>query len=84
MLKFHEKCCSTCRYYRAGEVVTDCLNLGRTLSMVGVPYADQARYCDLWKKRPKTWIVYTNKNPFWEDEYIPRETQLNLPGKKYK
>jgi hypothetical protein len=84
MLKFHEKCCFTCRYYRSGNVVTDCLNLGRTLSFADVLYADRARYCDFWKKRPKTWDVHTDKNPFWEDKYIPREVQLNLPGRKCK
>jgi len=82
MLKFHDKCCLSCRYYRAGQNFSDCLNLGRTLSSTGVPYADMARYCDLWKRRPKSWDIYTDKNPFWEDKYISRITQSKLPGRR--
>lgn len=83
-LKFHEKSCLTCRYYRIGKfnpescVSSDCLLLGRTLSMTGREITDRQRYCDGWKRRPKTWEYRVGYNPFWEDVYIPRETQIRL------
>ena len=77
-LKFHEKRCNICRYYRLYQSSSECLFLGRSLSMVPTGYADFARYCDGWKKRPKTWEILAEKNPFWEDRYIPRKTQINL------
>lgn len=81
-LKFHEKSCSTCRYYRIHvskySSTTDCLLLGRMLSFYTNPDQERAKYCDGWKKRPKRWEVRTKKSPFWHDKYIPPKTQINL------
>jgi hypothetical protein len=83
-LKFHEKSCQTCRYYRIGQntpkssIVSDCLLLGRTLSITGKESTDRERYCDGWKRRPKNWVYWVKTNPFWVDEYIPRKTQIKL------
>jgi len=79
-LIFHEKSCHTCRYYRAQMRggFTDCLLLGRTLSCDQSSYRDRARYCSAWKKRPKSWDVFTDENPFWRDKYISREKQHKL------
>ncbi len=81
-LKFHEKRCDNCRYYRIHQISSDCLLLGRTLSLAPASsYADRARVCIGWKKRPKTWNIRCEKNPFWEDEYIPRKMQQNIRKK---
>ena len=78
-LKFHGKRCNNCRYYRIHPPVTDCLLLGRTLSVCADdPYADMHRVCIGWKKLPSTWNVRTDKNPFWEDKYISRESQKRI------
>jgi hypothetical protein len=82
VLKFHDKSCYTCKYYRGKSRISSCLNLGRDLSITGDPWHDRARYCDLWEERPKEWLIYVQKNPFWYDPYIPRETQLLLKGRK--
>ena len=84
-LRFQEKSCWNCRYYRQflpkeGAATAECLALGRTM---GITPAGQSasligwareRLCDLWKRRPKTWVYFTQKNPHWEDEYYKRET----------
>ena len=46
--------------------------------MTGREITDRQRYCDGWKRRPKTWEYRVGYNPFWEDVYIPRETQIRL------
>ena len=77
-LKYHEKSCATCRYYRIWQQArssesSDCLLRGRTLSIGRCnAYSDLARYCDLWKRRPKNWEVNTRKNPHWLDKYYKR------------
>lgn len=81
-LKFHDKCCFTCRYYRLylrdfGSS-TECIFLGRMLSTDNSLYPDRARVCDGWKKRPLNWGFNTKVNPHWTDCYIPRETQIKL------
>ncbi len=82
-LKFHEKRCDNCRYYRIHQANSDCLLLGRTLSIrTSGPYCDTARFCVGWKKRPKTWDIYARENPFWNDLYISRETQIRLREQK--
>ncbi len=43
------------------------------------------RLCDGWKKRPKTWKIYSEgpkSNPHWFDPYISRATQHRLRGQK--
>lgn len=81
-LKFHAQSCFTCRYYRIHQhpscASAECLLLGRSLSSGTDSYADRARFCEGWKRRPKNWEVYTDKNPHWEDKHIPRETLLKL------
>jgi len=80
-LRFHEKRCNNCRYYRItrrGSEHSDCLLLGRMLSFINGPYADMHRVCGGWKKLPKTWNIYTGKNPFWHDKYISRESQRKI------
>jgi len=89
MLKWHEKSCFTCKYFRYFRypyigiccASSECLRLGCTLSITGDVLHDRARYCSLWEKRPKDWNPYTNKNPYWHDRYIPRE-ELELLWKK--
>ena len=89
-LKFHEHSCSNCRYYRihiTSCAAAVCLLLERTLSLKDDGCLDLARYCDGWKRRPKTWNICTQgvkNNPFWEDPYIPRKTQLKLRGQLKK
>ena len=46
--------------------------------MSGSSYPDKARVCDGWKRRPKNWNYVVDYNPHWHDQYIPRETQINL------
>lgn len=84
ILKFHEKSCLTCRYYRQqrGSRCSDCLLLGRTLSIATNAWHDRARFCAGWKRRPKTWDYVCDNNPFRNDQYISRKTQLSL-RKKY-
>ena len=83
-LRFHKRDCFTCRYYRVhttGATVSNCLLLGRMLSITGHPWDDRARVCDGWKRRPKTWNIYskgTENDPFWHDPYISRTTQKRL------
>ena len=78
-LKFHDRCCNNCRYYRIHPPVTDCLLLGRTLTVYADDlYIDMHRECIGWKKLPSTWNVRTDKNPFWEDNYISRESQKRI------
>jgi hypothetical protein len=85
-LKFHEHSCFNCRYYRihiTGCTESLCLLLGQTLTLTNDAYPDLARFCDGWKRRPKTWNICTQgvkNNPFWRDPYIPRKTQLKLRG----
>ena len=84
-LKYHKRSCYTCRYYRQHRKApnSDCLLLGRMLSITRNPSDDRARICDGWKQRPKTWDIVCEYNPFWDDVYIPRKTQINL-RKKYR
>jgi len=90
-LKFVEKCCATCRYYRIGKTHSDtsatvshCLLLGRTLSLTGRIADDRGRYCDGWKKRPKKWNCwYKNRDPYLDDPYISTKTIDNL-RKRYR
>lgn len=87
-LRYQEKCCGTCRYYRlhkTSAVTSDCLLLGRMLgintSASDFFYWDMSRFCDFWAKRPKKWTVYSvgvDKNPHWVDPYLPRETLIQL------
>lgn len=77
-LRFHRRSCFICRYYRLHGVGSDCLLLGRMLSMTRRSYPDRARLCDGWKRRPKNWNICADKNPYWEDLYITRETQIRL------
>jgi hypothetical protein len=78
-LKFHDRRCNNCRYYRVHPPTTHCLLLGRTLSTrSGEQYVDMHRVCIGWKKLPSTWNVHTEKNPFWEDRYISRESQKKI------
>lgn len=77
-LQFHAERCDMCRYYRRHGDVTECLLLGRTLSVSSVGYADSARFCEGWKRRPKTWDVNALKNPHWCDVYYPREQLLRI------
>ena len=84
-LRYHDRSCENCRYFRIHEtaaVVSECLMHGRTL---GVANKDnhylltgwaRERVCDLWSRRPKSWIIYsegTERNPHWVDPYLPRE-----------
>lgn len=55
VLKFHEKRCNNCRYYRIHRPTTNCLLLGRTLSVYTNFYTDMHRVCDGWKRLPSTW-----------------------------
>ena len=77
MLKFHRKSCFTCKYYRVylgyHHDFSQCLRIGSILSPIGDTLHDRARYCSLWRKRPKDWDPYTDKNPYFFDKYIPRE-----------
>jgi len=71
--------------HTTGCTTTVCLLLGRTLGIGDDIYGDLARICDGWKRRPKTWNIYTQgteTNPFWKDPYISRKTQLKLRGEK--
>jgi len=79
-LKFHDRSCFTCRYYRQQRKndFTDCLLLGRGLSMSKDSWHDRARVCVGWKRRPKNWDYICDENPFWKDKYISRKTQKNL------
>lgn len=77
-LQFHERSCYTCRYYRQHESTTECLLLGRGLGCDTGHYADRARFCEGWKRRPKTWAIRADKNPYFDDAYISRKTQLRL------
>jgi hypothetical protein len=78
-LKFHDKRCNNCRYYRVHGYVSDCLLIGRTLSVCAdMSYADMHRVCIGWKRLPSTWIIHTKTNPFWEDRYISRESQKRI------
>jgi hypothetical protein len=85
-LKFVEKCCATCRYWRywlgdnCPQGGTECLLLGRSLSAAvsESDWSHKARYCNGWKKRPKEWCFRVDKNPYWNDPYISRITLLNL------
>lgn len=90
VLKLHKKICYTCKYYRVyGEsrdyLISRCLNLGMDLAQMELGYhswCDKARYCALWEKRPEDWLIFADKNPYWHDQYIPREEQLLLPGRR--
>jgi hypothetical protein len=77
-LQWHEKSCYVCRYYRQMREngFSDCLLLGRSLSQTNDPAHDRARVCEGWKRRPKTWVHYVDENPFWNDPYISRESQI--------
>jgi hypothetical protein len=79
-LKFHDRRCNNCRYYRIWGSMSHCLLLGRSLSQLCGHNDDMYRYCEGWKKRPKTWNVLCekNENPFWKDKYITRKTQDNI------
>lgn len=77
-LRFHEKSCFLCRYYRIWGISSECLLLGRVLSQCESSYADRARVCDGWKRRPKAWGVCCTGNPFWKDKYVSRVTQMHL------
>jgi len=93
-LRFHEKSCQTCRYfrihksgcytiYKSGCYTSSCLFLGRDLGITNnynnLPEWAKARVCDGWKRRPHTWLnVLQEKNPYWFDEYIPRESLLKI------
>jgi hypothetical protein len=55
------------------------------LSVTEHSWDDRARVCDGWKKRPKSWNIYsegTDNWPYWVDPYIPRATQKRLRGEK--
>ena len=83
-LRYHEKSCANCRYYREHEttaIVSECLLHGRTLGITTAEHRFQlatwarSRLCDLWSRRPKSWVIFsqgTEKNPHWTDPYLPR------------
>ena len=77
-LQLHKISCFTCRYYRMWDKSSECLLLGRTLSLTGDITDDRARFCEGWKRRPKAWKYYCKLNPFWDDEYISRESQIRI------
>jgi len=79
-LRFHKRDCYTCRYYRIHGYCSECLLLGRTLTLRkgNFFYSDRARLCDGWKRRPNTWNIYVKKNCYYSDKYIPRESQLKI------
>ncbi len=88
-LKYQERCCYNCRYYRIWKkninYSSECLLLGRTLSLVSLHvflWSDGCRYCDLFKKRPSTWSTLSETNPYWSDTYYKRKTLERL-RKKY-
>ena len=83
-LRFQDRSCGNCRYYREHEtsaVVSECLLMGGTMGVASasegyrlMEWARQ-RVCDLWVKRPKAWKIFSkgvDKNPHWEDPYLPR------------
>lgn len=86
-LRWFPNSCRECRYYRISRnpaEVSDCLLLGRSLSMdsPSSSWSDRARTCDGWKKRPKAWNIFSEGiNPFWNDPYYKRETLNRLRGK---
>lgn len=94
-LRFHEQSCEKCRYFRihtTGASTSECLLLGRSLGISGKgEYAllfgwARERICDGWKRRPKTWNIYSTgveNSPYWKDAYVSRVTQKRL-RKKYK
>ena len=93
-IQFHYESCQNCRYFRihkTGCFASECLLRGRTLGLSNEGtfiLHDWARekVCNFWKRRPKTWNIYSegiNNDPFWKDPYIPRKTLKNL-RKKYR
>ena len=91
-IRYHERSCGTCRYYREHETVgtvSACVlhgvTLGSTIALERgwLTVWAQARVCDLWSRRPKGWDIYSKgpgKNPHWNDPYLPRA--LNLRRRK--
>jgi len=83
-LRFHERSCATCRYYREHETVgavSACLLHGYTLGSTEVHARGwlttwaRTRVCDLWSRRPKGWMIFSKgpgKDPHWFDPYLPR------------
>jgi len=79
-LQWHKKSCYTCRYYRVQNITlqSDCLFLGRLLSMTGKAESGRSRFCAGWKRRPKNWCIYVDGNPYYDDPYIKRKTLQNI------
>ena len=79
--RFQEQSCANCRFYRTHTTTatsSECLLLGRTLSLGELPFIlphDRARVCDGWKQRPRAWLIHSDghdTNPHWYDPYLPR------------
>jgi hypothetical protein len=86
-LRFQERCCLTCRFYRRHRTVatvSSCLLLGRDLAImdpVDLDSVDRTRVCDGWTKRPSTWSVASDgvdQNPFWKDPHLSRQWMHRL------
>src|SRR5437879_10377749 len=85
-LRYHRRSCANCRFYREHKtvaVVSECLLHGRTLGITDANSSYQLvawareRLCDLWARRPKSWVIFSDgidKNPHFSDPYISRET----------
>jgi hypothetical protein len=85
-LRFTKENCQYCRYYRVHENTSECLLIGRTLSIVkgADAYADTWRVCDGYKLRPKKWNIDVKKNPHFLDPHVPRKTLLNIRNKMFR
>ncbi len=86
-LRYQEKSCANCRYYRVldGDI-GDCLLLGRMMA-IGLSemhqYVAFERVCDGWKRIPRTWDCRVVQNPFLHDPYISRESQERIRERAY-
>jgi hypothetical protein len=86
-MHYHDKSCATCRYFRVWQSTYasagECLIRG-TIGMASKYQGGMVlgwareRYCDLWKKRPRKWSLYVERNPAFYDPYISRLTLLRL------
>jgi hypothetical protein len=86
-LRWHEKSCANCRYFRihtTGASCSECLFLGRSLGCASAGDTSvllgwaRERLCDGWKRRPSNWDEVSDKNPYWEDRYITRESLVRI------
>jgi hypothetical protein len=87
-LRYHATSCWNCRYIRRYQCCSECILLGRTMAVSEDSSfhmcANRERTCDFWAERPKTWRIYTDKNPHWEDAYYKRSTLLRKRRRIYK